>query len=88
MRKVIDVRPLSGRKVSVVFEDGAAGMFDVTPYMKTDFFKQLEDESYFQQVRLFFTGIGWPNGQDFGPDTIAADLQLADVVAEATENYK
>lgn len=75
MKKVISVTPLEGKKVSVVFSDGISGIFDVAPYIRSDFFKQLEDDSYFRQVRLFFSGIGWPDGQDLGPDTIEADLQ-------------
>jgi hypothetical protein len=44
--------------------------------IRSDFFKRLEDDVYFKQVRLFFTGIGWPDGQDLGPDTIESDLQM------------
>ena len=32
------------------------------------------DKKYFSQVQLVFKGIGWPNGQDLGPDTIVAEL--------------
>ncbi|MDD2735988.1 MAG: DUF2442 domain-containing protein [Desulfuromonadaceae bacterium] len=74
MKKIIQVSPLEGKNVSVVFSDGVTGVFDVTPYIRSDFFKRLEDENYFRQVRLFFTGIGWPEGQDIGPDTIEAEL--------------
>ncbi len=72
----------------MVFSDGESGIFDVRPYIKSDFFKRLEDDAYFRQVRLFFTGIGWPEGQDLGPDTIAADLQPLAMVAENSERYK
>lgn len=75
MKKIISVTPLEGKKVNVVFSDGLTGIFDVGPYIRSDFFKRLEDDAYFRQVRLFFTGIGWPDGQDIGPDTIEADLQ-------------
>lgn len=75
MNKVISVKPLEGKKIAVVFADGKSGVFDVAPYIKSDFFQRLNDESYFKQVGLFFTGIGWPDGQDLGPDTIAAELQ-------------
>jgi len=75
MKKIISVFPLEGKKVTVVFSDGITGIFDVAPYIRGDFFKRLEDDTYFRQVRLFFTGIGWPDGQDLGPDTIEADLQ-------------
>ena len=74
MKKVANVKALEGTKLLVTFSDGESGIFDVAPYLKSEFFKRLEDESYFRQVRLFFCGVGWPDGQDFGPDTIEADL--------------
>jgi hypothetical protein len=77
MNKVISVSPLKEKKVAVVFADGKSGVFDVAPYIRSDFFKHLNDDGYFKQVRLFFTGIGWPEGQDLGPDTIAAELQAS-----------
>lgn len=76
MKKIIRVKPLEGKKIEVEFSDGITGIFDVTPYIRSDFFKRLEDEAYFRQVRLFFSGVGWPEGQDLGPDTIAAELQV------------
>lgn len=76
MKKVISVKPLEGKKVEVVFSDGVCGIFDVTSYIRSGFFKRLEDEDYFKQVRLFFNGIGWPEGQDLGPDTIEMELQI------------
>jgi len=75
MKKIVQVAPLEGKKVSVVFSDGESGIFDVAPYIRSDFFNRLQDDNYFRQVRLFFTGIGWPDGQDIGPDTIEAELR-------------
>ena len=74
MKKIVSVNPLVRKKVSVVFSDGITGVFDVTPYTRGEFFKRLEDDAYFRQIRIFFSGIGWPEGQDLGPDTIAAEL--------------
>ena len=76
MKKVISVKALEEKKIEIVFSDGVCGVFDVSPYIKGDFFKRLEDEKYFKQVGLFFRGIGWPDGQDLGPDTIEAELQI------------
>jgi hypothetical protein len=76
MKKVISVKPLEDKRLAVVFSDGVSGVFDVAPYLRSDFFKRLEDDNYFKQVRLFFSGIGWPEGQDLGPDTIKAELQI------------
>lgn len=74
MNQVINVRPESAGWVHVEMADGRCGFFDVAPYMTSEFFRELENEAYFRQVRVFFRGIGWPNGQDLGPDTIAAEL--------------
>jgi len=74
MNKVIRVTPLPDRKVFVEMADGRSGEFDVKPYMGSEFFSALKDETYFNQVHLVFSGIGWPNGQDLGPDTIAVEL--------------
>lgn len=75
MNKVTHVRPVAFGQVFVRLAGGRCGTFDVRPYLKrSDFFRELEHEGHFRQVRRFFRGIGWPNGQDIGPDTIAAEL--------------
>lgn len=74
MNKVISVRPCTGGRLFVEMADGRSGIFDTRPYMVSDFFLELENEAYFRRVRIFFSGVGWPNGQDFGPDTIDAEL--------------
>lgn len=78
MNQVVSVRPLSDGKVFVELADGRSGEFDVRPYMESVYFKELTDQVYFRQVRIVFKGIGWPNGQDLGPDTIAAELVPAE----------
>lgn len=75
MNKIVSVRPCSQGRLLVEMADGRSGIFDTRPYMVSDFFRELENEAHFRRVRIFFRGIGWPNGQDFGPDTIAAELQ-------------
>jgi hypothetical protein len=75
MNRVTSVQALSECRLMVRMADGKSGVFDMRPYMSSAFFRELEDEAYFRQVGQFFDGIGWPNGQDIGPDTIAAELQ-------------
>lgn len=75
MNKIIKAVPLPGGNLQVVMQDGRFGEFDVKPFMNSDFFAALKDENYFQQVCLFFAGVGWPDGQDLGPDTVAAGLK-------------
>ena len=74
MNKVLTVSPIPDGRVMVEMADGRSGEFDVKPYMKSDFFSGLMNEAYFSKVRIVFKGIGWPDGQDLGPDTIAARL--------------
>lgn len=78
MNKVIGVSATAGGIVFVEMADGRRGKFDVRPYMASDFFRELENEAYFSQVMVFFHGIGWPNEQDLGPDTVAAELMEMD----------
>ena len=79
MDKIKEVRPLPSGCVFVEFASGRKGEFDVTPYMGSSFFSQLKDPDYFAKVGVFFSGIGWPEGQDLGPDTIAAELRAVAV---------
>jgi hypothetical protein len=81
MNKVTRVSPLPDGKVFVEMADGRSGEFDVKPYMKSAFFAELSNEEYFARVRIVFKGIGWPGGQDLGPDTIAARLVEVESVA-------
>lgn len=74
MQKITHVAPLEHHILAVEFADGLKGTFNVAPYMQSTFFKRLEDEAYFRQVHIFFGGVGWPEGHDLGPDTIAAEL--------------
>lgn len=75
MHKIIHAQPLPDGYLLVELADSRRGYFDVKPYMTSAFFAALQQDAYFRQVRLFFAGVGWPEGQDLGPDTIAAGLQ-------------
>ncbi|MCK9396316.1 MAG: DUF2442 domain-containing protein [Methylobacter sp.] len=74
MSKVVTVSPLPHQHLFVEMADGECGEFDMTPYLESEFFSALKDDAYFKQVTVFFRGVGWPDGQDIGPDTIAAGL--------------
>lgn len=74
MNKVVTVRPLLHQHLFVEMADGQCGEFDMSPYLESQFFAALKDDFYFKQVAVFFHGVGWPDGQDIGPDTIAAGL--------------
>jgi hypothetical protein len=71
---VINVAALPGGLLQVEFADGRVGEFDVKPSMAFEYFSKLKAKQYFERVGLFFSGVGWPDGQDLGPDTISAHL--------------
>ncbi|MBK8892433.1 MAG: DUF2442 domain-containing protein [Dechloromonas sp.] len=74
MDKIVSVSAIADGCLKVTFSDGRTGEFDVKPFMRSEFFAALRDQEYFAQVGLFFSGVGWPGGQDLGPDTISAQL--------------
>ncbi len=74
MNKIVSVSALDNGYLRVNFADGRVGDFDVKPFMTSDFFSALKDPVYFAKVGLFFSGVGWPGGQDLSPDTISAYL--------------
>ena len=74
MDKIISVSAIAEGWLKVTFSNGRTGEFDVKPFMGSEFFAALRDQDYFAQVGWFFSGVGWPGGQDFGPDTISAQL--------------
>jgi hypothetical protein len=81
LSKVIDVWPFDHGHLSVTLASGVRGKLDMKPSMWPAVFRELEEEAYFRHVGLFFDGIGWPNGQDLGPDTIVAEMQVIEDAA-------
>jgi hypothetical protein len=75
MDKIIKAIPLENYKIEILTSSGISGIFDVKPYIKGSYFKELLDEAYFRKVKPAHHGISWPNDQDFSSDTIIYDIQ-------------
>lgn len=84
MLKVTHVSALDNGYVYIELNDGRKGEVNITPFMASPFFKALENPNYFSKVTIFFTGIAWPDGQDLGPDTLAANLQSSSTEQKAS----
>lgn len=56
--------------LEVNFENGELRIFDMKPFLGFGVFKELNDVSYFKQVRVQNRAICWPNEQDICPDTL------------------
>ena len=74
--RVLSVAPLKDYRLAVSLSNGKKGVFDVKPLLaRPGLFRTLRDRRYFSQVRIFFTGVGWPNGADISPFAIDNELQ-------------
>lgn len=71
---VIQVNPLSGRKLDLVFADGLHGVVDLDEIVSsyTGVFAALTDDAFFKQVQVDsdLGTVVWPNGADICPDVL------------------
>ena len=58
--------------LKVTFDNGETKEFDVKPYIKGDWYGQLSDQTYFNQVKTDGFTVVWPDGQDICPDDLYA----------------
>ena len=68
--KVTYVEPMDDYKLLVVFENNEKKIFNVKPYIKGEWFGELNDVNYFKQVKidpLLHDTVVWPNEQDIAP---------------------
>ena len=85
---ITKVKPLPGRKVSLVFEDGLQAVVDMDRVLKsyTGVFASLLDQNYFQLVKVDpeLGTIVWPNGADVCPDVLYSHASGKSIVVKAT----
>jgi hypothetical protein len=84
--RVIGVTANNDFSLELKFNDGSVKRFDATPYLEYEFFRELKDPEYFQQVGLAFGTIQWPNGQDISPDTLY--LEGIAIPVEQTDDHR
>lgn len=57
-------------KIIIEFDSGERKIFDVTPYITGEWYKELTDMNYFKSVFANGFTVEWPHGQDLCPDEI------------------
>ena len=70
---VVKVEPRDGYILFLEFDNGEQKLFDVTPYIKGDYYGELADMEYFQLVKANGFTVEWPNEQDICPDELYED---------------
>ena len=68
--EVIQAQALDNYKLKIKFSNNEIKEFDVSPYLEKGIFSELKNPSYFNQVRVAFGAVEWPNEQDFSKDTL------------------
>lgn len=76
MKRPIQVTPLSGERIAVVFSDGVEGVIDMSSSVGRGVFAPLADPEVFARVRIGDRGqIAWSEEMEICPD--AAYLEVA-----------
>jgi high-affinity K+ transport system ATPase subunit B len=72
--KAIDVKPLDGNKIKVVFNDGVSGVIDLNDLIGKGIFQQLKDEVLFRKVYIDGSAIAWSPELEIDADNIYAEI--------------
>jgi hypothetical protein len=77
MLHVRSVRPLSGYRLWIVFDDGCEGEVDLQGELHGPVFEPLQQVEYFQRVSVDpeLETVVWPNGADLAPEFLRERLR-------------
>ena len=69
--KITSVKPLSGFRVDVEFDDGQHGVVDLSDYAGIGVFEAWLKPGFFEQVSITQSGaLAWPGDLDLCPDAV------------------
>lgn len=80
---IVRVLRLGGYRLKLWFTDGTAGEWDFSDLARVERGPMVEpfrDPEFFNQVFVEFGGLTWPNGFDWSPEALHADMQAAGVL--------
>lgn len=76
------LKRLGGYRLKLWFTDGQAGEWDFSELARRDkpITQAFKDPAYFDRVFLEFGALTWPNGYDWSPEALHADMAAAGVL--------
>ncbi len=74
--KVTSVHPLPDYCLQMGFDNGDAGVLDLSPYLDFGVFARLRDPQVFAGVQVCFDTIEWPCGVDLDPAFVYEKCRL------------
>jgi hypothetical protein len=79
MIDVIGVRPLGGHKLEIEFSDGTIGVRDFRSLLSKSgqMVEPLKEPAYFARVFVEDGALTWPNGYDWDPTALHAEMKTA-----------
>ena len=72
------VKALNDYNIILTYEKSEQRIFDVSPYIKGDWYGKLRDISYFKSVRVVGDTVVWTDGQDLAPHELYDNSILVD----------
>jgi hypothetical protein len=89
--RIVEAKPLEGRRLWVRFNDGLEGIYPVEPDRRGGVFLALLDPAVFEAVKIDpdFGCVEWPGGIDLCPTAMHEEMspdrkQQADLTVEKT----
>jgi hypothetical protein len=80
LNRIIRVTAMEGHRLNIEFADGVSGTIDLSGRLTGEMFEPLRDEAIFSQVAIDdFGAVYWPNGADFAPDAMYAEVVASNV---------
>ena len=77
MIDVIGVKALGGHRLEIAFSDGTVGVRDFTSIAEKTgpMIAPLKSADYFARVFIDDGALTWPNGYDWDPETLHAEMK-------------
>ena len=75
---IVEARYAAGHVVWLRFRDGASGEIDLASAFRGPVFEPLRDPAVFRQFQVHpeFHTLVWPNGADFAPEFLHANVRV------------
>ena len=76
---VLKVLPLENYRLLITFENKEERIFDVTPYLEIEIFKELKDVNLFNRAKVSFDTVEWENEADFDPEFLYENSEINNI---------
>lgn len=76
---ITQIEPVENHQLRIFAKDGRVGLFDVSPYLKSEAFIELMNDDNFVKIHNGKYFIEWDCGADLSSDTIESEWQVSGI---------